>query len=117
MENDYNGFELVDDMSRAEKLFGKEIPAIVDCIEESRSYSGTIRRNAQIIIDLLEIELAEQKTIVDIGLTQIEKGTFLKLFIRGGYVLNFTTNDFDVLRWKVLELRYVPSMDCLKENL
>lgn len=96
LENDYNGFELVDDMSRAEKLFGKEIPAIVDCTEESRSHSGTIRRNAQIIVDLLEIELAEQKTIVDNGLTQIEKGAFLKLFNRGGYVLNFTTNDFDV---------------------
>lgn len=29
-------------------------------------------------------------------LTQIEKGTFLKLFNRGGYVLDFSTNDFDV---------------------
>lgn len=29
-------------------------------------------------------------------LTQIEKGLFLKLFNRGGYVLNFLTNDFDV---------------------
>lgn len=96
LENDHNGFEPVDDMSRAEKLFGKELPAIVDCMEEARSYSGTIRRNAQIIVDLLEIELAEQKPIVDNGLTQIEKGAFLKLFNRGGYVLNFTTNDFDV---------------------
>ena len=96
LENDYNGFELADDMSRAEKLFGKEIPEIVDCSEEARSYGGTTRRNAQIIIDLLEIELADHETIEDIGLTQIEKGTFLKLFNRGGYVLNFTTNDFDV---------------------
>ncbi len=29
-------------------------------------------------------------------LTQIEKGIFMKLFNRGGYVLNFSTNDFDV---------------------
>lgn len=29
-------------------------------------------------------------------LTQIEKGTFLKLFNRSGYVLDFSTNDFDV---------------------
>lgn len=29
-------------------------------------------------------------------LSQVEKGTFLKLFNRGGYVLNFSTNDFDV---------------------
>lgn len=29
-------------------------------------------------------------------LAQIEKGVFLKLFCRGGYVLNFSTNEFDV---------------------
>ena len=29
LENDYKGFELADDMSRAEKLFGKELPAII----------------------------------------------------------------------------------------
>lgn len=29
-------------------------------------------------------------------LSQVEKGNFLKLFNRGGYVLNFSTNDFDV---------------------
>ncbi|WP_294852370.1 abortive infection family protein [uncultured Oscillibacter sp.] len=29
-------------------------------------------------------------------LTQIEKGTFLKLFNRNGYILDFSTNDFDV---------------------
>lgn len=29
-------------------------------------------------------------------LTKIEVGTFLKLFNRGGYVLDFSTNDFDV---------------------
>lgn len=29
-------------------------------------------------------------------LSQIEKGVFMKLFNRGGYVLNLSTNDFDV---------------------
>lgn len=29
-------------------------------------------------------------------LSQIEKGIFMKLFNRGGYILNFSTNDFDV---------------------
>lgn len=29
-------------------------------------------------------------------LSKIEVGTFLKLFNRGGYVLDFSTNDFDV---------------------
>lgn len=30
------------------------------------------------------------------SLSQIEKGAFLKLFNRGGYVLSFSTNEFDV---------------------
>jgi hypothetical protein len=30
------------------------------------------------------------------SITNIEKGAFLSLFNRGGYVLNFSTNDFDV---------------------
>lgn len=33
-------------------------------------------------------------------LTQIEKGVFLKLFIRNGYVLDFSTNDFDVFTFE-----------------
>lgn len=96
LENDDKGFELASDMSRAEKLFGKEIPAICDCVEEAKRFSCTIRTNAQTIIDLLRIGLAEQETLKDASLTQIEKGTFLKLFNRGGYVLDFSTNDFDV---------------------
>lgn len=80
LENDYNGFELTDDMSRAEKLFGKELPAIVDCTEEARSYGGTIRRNAQTIIDLLEMELAEQATLsLDLAAFRIDDAEFCKL--------------------------------------
>lgn len=92
LENDFKGFELIDDMSRAEKLFGKEIPEICDCLDEARSYSGTIHRNAEIIIDLLQMKMAEQ---VGVGMTQIEQGLFIKLFNRGGYVLNFSTSEFD----------------------
>jgi len=33
-------------------------------------------------------------------LSQIEKGVLMKLFNRGGYVLNFSTNDFDVFTLK-----------------
>ena len=29
-------------------------------------------------------------------LTELEKGSLMKLFNRGGYVLNFSTADFDV---------------------
>lgn len=92
LENDYKGFELASDMSRAEKLFGRDIPAICDCVEEAKRYSGTIRSNAQTIIDLLEMELLEQ---VGTSMTQVERGLFIKLFNRGGYVLDFSTNDFD----------------------
>ncbi|MBQ9982133.1 MAG: hypothetical protein IJP18_06165 [Oscillospiraceae bacterium] len=80
LENDYKGFDLVDDMSRAEKLFGKELPEICDCIEEARSYSGTICRNAETIIDLLEMELAEQATLsYDLTDFQIQDLEFCKL--------------------------------------
>ena len=30
------------------------------------------------------------------AMTEIEKGCFLRLFNRGGYVLNFTTDSFDI---------------------
>lgn len=80
LENDYKGFELADDMSRAEKLFGKELPAIIDCMEEAKYYSGTIRRNAQTIIDLLEMELAEQATLsFDLAAFRINDTEFCKL--------------------------------------
>lgn len=80
LENDYKDFEIVDDMSRAEKLFGKELPEIVDCIEEARSYSGTIRRNAQTIIDLLEMELEEQATLsFDLAAFRINDTEFCEL--------------------------------------
>lgn len=80
LENDYKGFELADDMSRAEKLFGKELPAIIDCMEEAKYYSGTIRRNAQTITDLLEMELAEQATLsFDLAAFRINDTEFCKL--------------------------------------
>ncbi len=93
LENDYKGFDLASDMSRAAKLFGGDIPAICDCVEEANRFSGTIRSNAQTIIDLLEMEISEQ---AGGSMTQVERDMFIKLFNRGGYVLNFSTNDFDI---------------------
>lgn len=46
------------------------------------------------------------------SLTQIEKGLFLNLFNRGGYVLNFSTVDFDIF---TMECVGVPL--CKKYNL
>lgn len=63
LENDSKGLNLIDDMCRAEKLFGKEIPEICDCMDEARSYSGTVHRNAETIILLLEMKLEEQATL------------------------------------------------------
>lgn len=63
LENDDGTFDLIDDMSRAEKILGREISEIYDCIEEAKQYSRTIRRNALTIIDLIEIYLDEQKTL------------------------------------------------------
>ena len=78
--NDYELSNLVDDMSRAEKLFGKEIPSINDCMEEARNYSGTICRNAQVIIDLLEMELAEQAMLsFDLDAFRINDAEFYTL--------------------------------------
>lgn len=80
LKNDYEGFELFNDMSRAEKLFSKEIPTIDDCMEEARNFNGTIRRNAQTIIDLLEVELAEQATLsFDLSAFRINDIEFCKL--------------------------------------
>lgn len=47
------------------------------------------------------------------SLSQIEKGIFMKLFNRGGYVLNFSTNDFDVF---TLESVGVPLCETYKQS-
>lgn len=46
-------------------------------------------------------------------LSQIEKGIFMKLFNRDGYVLNFSTNDFDVF---TLESVGIPLCDTYKQS-
>lgn len=40
LENDYTETKLFDDISRAEKLFGKDVPAIHDCVEEVQHFNG-----------------------------------------------------------------------------
>ena len=46
-------------------------------------------------------------------LSQTEKGIFMKLFNRGGYVLNFSTNDFNVF---TLESVGVPLCEVYKQS-
>lgn len=80
LENDCQDSKLFNDMCHAELLFGNEIPNIVDCVEETKNFSGTIRRNAQSIIYLLELKLTEQIEILfDLTSFQIEDIEFCKL--------------------------------------
>ena len=80
LENDYTETKLFDDISRAEKLFGKDVPAIHDCVEEVQHFNGTIRRNAQIVVDLLEVALSEQASLsYDLVDCQIDDHEFNKL--------------------------------------
>ena len=80
LENDYTETKLFDDISRAEKLFGKDVPAIHDCVEEVQHFNGTIRRNAQIVVDLLEVVLSEQASLsYDLVDFQIDDNEFNKL--------------------------------------
>ena len=80
LENDYTETKLFDDISRAEKLFGKDVSAIHDCVEEVRHFNGTIRRNAQIVVDLLEVALSEQASLsYDLVDFQIDDHEFNKL--------------------------------------
>lgn len=80
LENDYTETKLFDDISRAEKLFGKDVPAIHDCVEEVQHFNGTIRRNAQIVVDLLEVAMSEQASLsYDLVDFQIDDNEFNKL--------------------------------------
>lgn len=80
LENDYTETKLFDDISRAEKLFGKDVPAIHHCVEEVQRFNGTIRRNAQIVVDLLEVALSEQASLsYDLVDFQIDDHEFNKL--------------------------------------
>lgn len=80
LENDYTETKLFDDISRAEKLFGKDVPAIHDCVEEVQHFNGTVRRNAQIVVDLLEVALSEQASLsYDLVDFQIDDHEFNKL--------------------------------------
>ena len=80
LENDYTETKLFDDISRAEKLFGKDVPAIHNCVEEVQHFNGTIRRNAQIVVDLLEVALSEQASLsYDLVDFQIDDNEFNKL--------------------------------------
>lgn len=100
LEFDDEGGRLYDDMCRAEKLFGKEIPEIVDCLEEVRSYGKTIYRNGKIIVDLLEMRLVEQEAIsFDLKSFYINDDEFNKLIEKSFQLYKETK--FDIATEKI----------------
>lgn len=80
LKNDGGGTALANAMYRAEKLFSKEIPEITECMEEFRAWSHTIHKNAQTIIDLLEMRLADQAQLsFNLADFQIKDSKFYEL--------------------------------------
>ncbi|MBD8956884.1 MAG: hypothetical protein EGQ83_00160 [Holdemanella biformis] len=51
-------------MELADRAFRKEIPEISECLEETIRYSGTILRNAQIMVDLINIYLENHEVLL-----------------------------------------------------
>lgn len=51
-------------MELADRAFRKDIPEISECLEETIGYSGTIYRNAQIMLDLINIYLEDHEVLL-----------------------------------------------------
>lgn len=51
-------------MEFADRAFRKEIPEISECLEETIGSSGTIFRNAQIMVDLINIYLEDHEVLL-----------------------------------------------------
>lgn len=60
LQKSTNDSDLYDAVSKADILFGDEIPKIKDCLNEVIDFNGTLNRNAKNIIALLERQLDEQ---------------------------------------------------------
>ena len=50
------------------------------------------------------------------SISNIEIGTFLNFFNRGGYVLDFSTVDFDTFTHESIGVPLVRHIKCQKEN-
>ena len=51
-------------MELADRVFRKEIPEISECLEKTIGSSGTIFRNAQIMVDLINIYLEDHEALL-----------------------------------------------------
>lgn len=70
-------------MELADRAFRKEIPEISECLEETIGYSGTIFRNAQIMVDLINTNLENQEVLsYEIKEFEIDDSVFNELITR-----------------------------------
>ena len=70
-------------MELADRAFRKEIPEISECLEETIGYSGTIFRNAQIMVDLININLENQEVLsYEIKEFEIDDSVFNELITK-----------------------------------
>lgn len=70
-------------MELANRAFRKEIPAISECLEETIGSSGTIFRNAQIMVDLININLENQEVLLyEIKEFEIDDSVFHELITK-----------------------------------
>lgn len=82
-------------MELANRAFRKEIPAISECLEETIGSSGTIFRNAQIMVDLININLENQEVLLyEIKEFEIDDSVFHELI----------TNSFELYKESKIEL-------------
>ena len=51
-------------MELADRAFRKEIPEISECLNEAMNFNGTIFRNAQIMVDLINIYLEDHEALL-----------------------------------------------------
>ena len=82
-------------MELADRAFRKEIPEISECLEETIGYSGTIFRNAQIMVDLININLENQEVLsYEIKEFEIDDSVFNELI----------TKSFELYNVSIIEL-------------
>lgn len=70
-------------MELADRAFRKEIPEISECLEETIGYGGTVFRNAQIMVNLINIYLEDHEVLLyETKEFEIEDGGFNELIIK-----------------------------------
>lgn len=69
-------------MELADRAFRKDIPEISECLEETIGYSGTIYRNAQIMVDLINIYLENHEVLYETKEFEIEDGGYNELITK-----------------------------------